>query len=197
MLYELPFYDELSVAEISKAFKRYARSYKIEIIDTKDPLAQLEANKSSIEDLFKELLNEMKGFKYQITVTVLLSKHKINGYIEYAPVYFNSATKTTINSHKYDLDKSFQKFWYRIDNWINEGSGWIIESIEPQYVNISIYSPLIGSTYIELPDGLKNSMKGLININNNDNKCILWCHIRHLDLVKRHPERVTKVNKKT
>ena len=197
MLYELPFYDELSVAEISKAFKRYARSYKIEIIDTKDPLAQLEANKSSIEDLFKELLNEMKGFKYQITVTVLLSKHKINGDIEYAPVYFHSATKTTINSHKYDLDKSFQRFLYRTDNWINEGSGWIIESIEPQYVNISIYSPLIGSTYIELPDGLKNSMKGLININNNDNKCILWCHIRHLDLVKRHPERVTKVNKKT
>ena len=35
----------------------------------------------------------MKGFKYQITVTVLLIKHKINGGIEYAPVYFNSATK--------------------------------------------------------------------------------------------------------
>ena len=35
----------------------------------------------------------MKGFKYQITVTLLLFKHKINGDIEYAPVYFNSATK--------------------------------------------------------------------------------------------------------
>ena len=51
----------------------------------------------------------MKGFKYQITVTVVLSKHKINGYIEYASVYFNSATKTVINSDKYDLDKSFQE----------------------------------------------------------------------------------------
>ena len=195
MLHELPFYDELSVVEISKAFKRYARSYKIEIIDTKDLLAQLEANKSSIEDLFKERLNEMKVFKYQITVTVLLSKHKINGDTEYAPVCFNSTTKTIINSHKYDLDKSFQEFLCRIDNWINEGSGWIIESIEPQYVNISIYSPLIGITYPELPDGLKNSMKGLININNNDNKCILWCHIRHLNTVERHPERMTKVDK--
>ena len=72
LLHELPFYNELSVVEISKAFKRYARSYKIEIIDSKDPLAQLQASKSSIEDLFKYLLNEMKGFKYQITVTVLL-----------------------------------------------------------------------------------------------------------------------------
>ena len=115
---------------------------------------------------------------------------------EYAPVYFNSAIKTVINFDKYDLDKSFQEILYRIDNWINEGSGWIIESIEAQYVNISIYSPLIGSTYIELPDKLKNPMKGLINIKNNDNKCFLWCHIRHLNPLKIHPERITKVAKK-
>ena len=104
----------------------------------------------------------------------------INGDIEYAPVYFNFAIKEVINFDKYGVDKSFREILYRIDNWINEGSGWIIESIEDQYVNIYIYSSLIGSTYIELPDGLKNPMKGLINIKNNDNKCFLWCHIRHL-----------------
>ena len=79
LLDELPFYDELSVVEISKAFKRYLRSYKVEIIDSKDPLVQLEATKSSTEDLFKDLLNKIKGFKYQMTVTVLLCKHKQNG----------------------------------------------------------------------------------------------------------------------
>ena len=52
--------------KISEAFRRYARSYKIEIIDSKDPLAQLETRKSSIEDLFKDLLDEIKGFKYQM-----------------------------------------------------------------------------------------------------------------------------------
>ena len=78
----------------------------------------------------------------------MLYKHKINGDIEYAPVYFNSETKTVINSDKYDLDKSFQEILYRIDNWINEGSVGIIKSIEAQYVNISFYSPLIGGTYI-------------------------------------------------
>ena len=35
----------------------------------------------------------MKGFKHQITVTVLLYKHKMNGDIEYSPVCFNSAIK--------------------------------------------------------------------------------------------------------
>ena len=32
LLHELPFYDELSITEISKTFKRYARSYKVEIL---------------------------------------------------------------------------------------------------------------------------------------------------------------------
>ena len=137
----------------------------------------------------------MKGLKYQITVAVLLYKHKQNGDIEYAPVYFNSATKAVINSDRYDLDKSFQEMLYRIDNLINEESGWIIESIEAECVNIYIYSPLVGSTYIELPDKLKNPMKGLINIKNNDNKCFLWRHIRHLNLVKIHSERITKKDK--
>ena len=39
LLHELPFYDKLSVVEISKAFRRYARSYKVEAINRKDPLA--------------------------------------------------------------------------------------------------------------------------------------------------------------
>ena len=56
------------------------------MIKPKDPLAQLEAIKSSTEDLFKGILNEMKGFKYQIKVKVLLCKHKINRQIEYVPV---------------------------------------------------------------------------------------------------------------
>ena len=60
LLHERPFYDELSIVKISQAFKRYARSYKVEVIDSKDPLAQLEASKSSTEDLFKALLNEIR-----------------------------------------------------------------------------------------------------------------------------------------
>ena len=82
---------------------------------------------------------------------------------EFASVYFNSTTKTIINS-KYMLDKSFQEILHRIDNWINEGSGWVIESVHAEYLNISIYSPLSASSYTELPNKWKSSMKGLINI---------------------------------
>ena len=54
------------MVEASNVFRRYARNYETEIIDSKDPLVQLEASKSSTADLFKKHLNEMKDFIYQI-----------------------------------------------------------------------------------------------------------------------------------
>ena len=60
----------------------------------KDLIVQLQASKSSIKDLFNDLLlNETKGFKYQITVKLLLKKYKHNEEIEFTPVYFNLSTK--------------------------------------------------------------------------------------------------------
>ena len=62
-------------------------SYKYKIIERKDPIAQLEASKSSIKDLFSDLLNETKGFKYQITVTVLLKSRNLMGNLN-LPQFF-------------------------------------------------------------------------------------------------------------
>ena len=148
----------------------------------------------SIKDLFGDLLNETKGFKYQITVKILLKKYKLNGEIEFAPVYFNSVTKKVIN-YRFKLENSFQDILYLTDNWINEGSGWIVESTESQYINISTYIPLSGSSYISLPEELRNPRKGLINIKNKDQKCFLWCHVRHINPSKEHPERIKKTDK--
>ena len=64
-LTELPFYERLSV----------------EIIEKKDPIVQLDPTKSSIKDLFSDLLNEAKDFTYKIGIKVLLKKYKLNGEI--------------------------------------------------------------------------------------------------------------------
>ena len=85
---------------------------------------------------------------------------------------------------------------YWIDNWINEVSGWIVELIESQYINVSTYRPLSGSSYIKLPVELESPKKGLISIKNNDQKCFLWCHVKHINTVKIHPERITREDKK-
>ena len=120
----------------------------------------------------------------------MLKKYKPNGDIEFARVYFNSEAKTVIN-YKFRLENSFQKYLYLIDVWINKGSGWIVESTDSQYINISTNRPLSGS-YISLPEKLQNPRKALINIKNKDKKCFLWCHFRHLNPSKEHPERIKK-----
>ena len=106
LLAELPFHDQLSIIKTDQAFSGYAMSYKLEIVERKDPIIQLEASKLSIKNLFSNSINEMKGFKYQITVKVLLKKYKPNREIEFTPVYFNSLKKLVIN-HRYELNKSF------------------------------------------------------------------------------------------
>ena len=74
LLAELPFYDQLNIIKTDQAFKGYTRSCKVEIVDKKDLIVQLEASKSSIKNLFNDLLNETKALKYQITVKFLLKK---------------------------------------------------------------------------------------------------------------------------
>ena len=81
-------------------------SYKVQIVEKNDPIVQLKASKLSIKNLFSDLLNETKGFKYHINVKILLKKYKDNREIEFAPVYFNSFTKAVIN-HRFKLENVF------------------------------------------------------------------------------------------
>ena len=41
-----------------------------------------------------------------------------------------------------------------------------------------------------LPEELRNSKKGLINLKNEDDKCFLWCHVGHLNPQKKDPQRI-------
>ena len=75
----------------------------------------------------------------------MLKKYK-STEIEFASVYFISTTKAVINP-RFSLENAFQEIFYRINNWINEGSGCIVELIESQYINISTRRPLSGSSY--------------------------------------------------
>ena len=80
----------------------------------RDVIVQLKASKISIRELFEDLLIELKGFKYQITLYVLLSKVKARDLVEYSPVYFNSLTKTVIGD-KFRLDQCFNEIIYRLE----------------------------------------------------------------------------------
>ena len=120
----------------------------------------------------------------------MLKKYKLNGEIEFAPVYFNSKTKTVIR-HKFNLENAFQEILYLIDNSINEGSGWIVESIKSQYINILTYQPLSGSSY-KLTCWIKKSKKRTNQCQKQRSKMFFMVSCRHINPSKEHPERIKK-----
>ena len=63
-LAEIPFYEQLSVIKTNQALRGYAMSYKVEIIERKVLIVQLETSKSSTKQLISDLLNEIKVSDY-------------------------------------------------------------------------------------------------------------------------------------
>ena len=46
-----------------------------------------------------------------------------------------------------------------------------------------------------MPEELRHHRKGLINVKNDDNRCFLWCHVRHQNPLQRSPQRITLKDK--
>ena len=182
------------ISQVEKALKGYTQSFDVELRDKKDPLLQLQKSRRAVEYLFNNLLVQTKGFKFVETLQDKFVKHSNDKKI-LKNGYFNSTTDLIINETdiKLALQASQQQILNKIAQWISEGSGWTIQSIENHYINIVNYSPLKGSSYIKLPQELKN--RGLINLQNEDNECFRWCHIRHLNPQGKDPQRIKKTDK--
>ena len=136
--------------------KGYTQSFDVELRDKKDPLLQLQKSRRAVEYLFNNLLVQTKGFKFVETLQVKFVKHSNDKKI-LKNGYFNSTTDLIINETdiKLAIQASQQQILNKIAQWISEGSGWTIQSIENHYINIVNYSPLKGSSYIKLPQELK------------------------------------------
>ena len=176
--------------------KGYTQSFDVELRDKKDPLLQLQKSRRAVEYLFNNLSVQTKGFKFVETLQVKFVKYSNDKKI-LKNGYFNSTTDLIINETdiKLAIQASQQQILNKIAQWISEGSGWTIQLIENHYINIVNYNPLKGSSYIELPQELRNSAKGLINMKNKDNECFRWCHIRHLNPQYKDPQRIKKTDK--
>ena len=184
------------IEQTDKALKGYTKSYEISIENDKDPSVQLQNTRKALESHIKIQLNEMKGLKFVETLKVTFEK-KSGDEIVIKTAYFYSLAQTIINNteiHK-ALQMSKQNILNKVAEWISEGSGWTIQSVDNHYLNIVIYKPMKGSSYIKLPTELRNSAKGLINMKNEDNECFRWCHIRHLNPQETNPQRIKKSDK--
>ena len=166
----LPIYDSVGISRREHALKYYAETYDVEIIDRIMLADSLFLAKSSIINLFKDILREKRGFKYNLEIKVTLKRwnNAINRF-DIETIYIKT-NAITVTNQRFNLNSAYEQLKHRLDIWTGAGSGWIIDKIEDINADISNYDPLSGSAYISLPPEVKNSMKGLINLENKDNE---------------------------
>ena len=187
----------MKVKSVKTALKGFTKSYEIDIISN-DPLKQLNITKNLVKDLLLSHLRKWKGVKTSFTLKIFFEKLK-KDEILLKEGFFNSKANIILSKESIDeiLKTSFSQIVEKIGNWLKEGSGWTIKFLDSHYINIVQYSPLRGSSYIQLPKELRNSRKGLINIKNNDNECFRWCHLAKVysNQIKSNRERISHYKK--
>ena len=192
----LPLYDSVGISRRERAFRGYIETYNVEVADRISLSDSLFLAKSSIVDLFKDLLKEKRSFKYVLSTTITLKRwnNAINRY-DIETIYIISEAITVINQ-RFNLNISCEKLKRVLDIWTGQGSGWLVNKIEDIHIKISNYEPLAGSSYMNLPSKSNNSMKGLIYFKNEDDECFKWCHVRFINPQNKNSERIKKEDKK-
>ena len=195
-MFNKPRHIKPTFTQRARAIRGYTRSYEVGLTNEQDPLIQLQNTRLVIENNLLKILTEMKGLKFNEVLKITFKKQVGDEPIE-KTAYFNG--KVQLVTNEIEIAESLQitqeQIVNKIQQWISEGSGWTIQSVDSHFINVVQYRPLKGSSYILLPKELRNSAKGLINMKNKDNECFRWCHIRHLNPQDNHPERIKKTDK--
>ena len=81
----------------------------------------------------------------------------------------------------------------KIEEFQNMGSGWQFEQVVTFDINTDPYTPLAGSSYIEVPKELVGK-HAIINVKNvKDNECFKWAVTSAIFQLKKDPQRLSKV----
>ena len=187
----------MKIKERKKGLKGVVQSFELENISIKDPRMLFANARNSLTAKLAQILQQKGSFKAYLTLRVEFKKSFLGDggeAYEFTQPYFNSTTTTILNRLEIRdfYDKAVEEILNRIARWISKGSGWVIERILNFFLNIVSYVPLKGRSYFPLPEELRNSRKGLINLQNDDNQCFRWCHVRHLNPLEHHNERITQ-----
>ena len=125
-----------------------------------------------------------QNIKTKLVYKCKMAKNHGDGFIIIRSFAFHSTYKIITESA--DLYEIYWECVDEIEEKIQktenvEGSGWYFYESESLTVHVDIWDPIKASSYIDLPDELKNK-KAIINMQNKDNnKCFLWCVLRALN----------------
>ena len=126
----------------------------------------------------------------------ILSKDKEVVGLNEDKAYFNSGTHINLESTnvKKLIDKCVKKNIDDLEIFQKNGSGWYFKEVVQLEIHTVENGVMKGSSYIPLPDWISNK-KAIVNIENKDEKCFLWCVLRYLHPKERDRETWTDLKK--
>ena len=133
----LPFFDSTGISRKQYAFRNYAGTYEVEIMDSKSLDDSLFLAKRSIKDFLKDSLEEKRGFKYILSTRVTLKKwnNATNTY-DIDRIYRNSDS-IKVTNQRFNLATAFETLKRRLEIYSDRGLGWIIDKIEDIGFNVA------------------------------------------------------------
>ena len=138
------------------ACKGYASIYNVEILNSLNAELQLKDTESAIKSKLIELLTQLRGFKFMITLVLTFKKIECKDKTKYDNFYSSSKAEIIINES--DTENAFKSIYTtiiaNIQKYLGKSSVWIIDSVIGHTICISKYNPLTGSSYIKLPKEL-------------------------------------------
>ena len=176
------------VREGDSALRNFAKVYTIDGIEGVDARSFLD----NVRENITRVLRENRGTKVKLIFKCNMIREGPDGEI-ISPSAFHSDIH--INLFGTDEDDIYiimtERILEKIATFQSMGSGWILYSIIKLELHTARYNSLRGETWIPLPKELAYK-KAIINMQNKDNKCFLWCVLRALNPMDNHPERVDK-----
>ncbi|GBN28291.1 Zinc finger and BTB domain-containing protein 14, partial [Araneus ventricosus] len=133
-----------------------------------------------LKEKIEEEIREKGAIKWYGVVKALFKRESEDGGEERVTPYFRSNVQIelvgdTVGDH---VLASFTKILEAVDEFIRRGSAWILDKIVHFELCVAKYQPLRANSYIILPKNLVDK-KAVLNIQNEDQKCLVWCLIAH------------------
>ena len=151
-----------------------------------DITAALAETEHDIKERLNDELNRHNGIKWWISMYVTFVRVSPEGESQTTDTVFNTETHRTFPGDPLPLAASFKDLYTQAEEFTATGSGWSVEKITKIEVHTVRHEPLKVGSYVRTPAGVK----GVLNVKNRDDKCIVWSILAQLHPVEQNCERV-------
>ena len=168
----------------------YFKVYEIDASSYKDPSILFKDYKLNILNKIKKNIKEYNGIKFSIGLSIHFFHDEHNGKKKFVDASNHGLQSAVLNNENigefYNEQTSYLQTW--IEKFTNTASGLEIDHCKILYLNIAKYESLKGSSYIELPNVIKNK-KAVVNIKNKDNSCLFRSIVSALHPASKNSDR--------